>query len=117
MTMSSSSGGITAGYVGLMPTCREDGTTHKRGFPSVFPTVFLRRGQRGRSAVSEKRWGRLLAEGRRQLEPRPDPELGVGAAEVPFDGLLGHEQGLGKLPVGLSRDRFPAHPPLRGGQC
>src|SRR5689334_9612874 len=89
-----------------MPTCPAAVTGHKGGSPCLFPTVF--QGGAG---------GGLLADGRGQLEAGADAQLLVGAAEVAFDGLLGHEQRLCDLAVGLPFCHLMAHPPLGRGQC
>jgi hypothetical protein len=62
------------------------------------------------------RCSKLLADGCRQLEARADPELLVGAAEVALDGLLGYEQRLRDLTVGVPLSHLAAYAQLRRGQ-
>src|SRR5205823_9951856 len=52
-----------------------------------------------------------------QLEPRTDPKLLVGAAEMTLDRLLGDEQGLREFAVGAPFSSLAAHSPFGCGQC
>src|ERR1700743_3780679 len=92
--------------VGLLPTCRTAMTSHKRGTPRVIPTVFPGDGTRRPAAALRRPL--LLADGRRQLEAGPDPELLIGAAEGALDCLLGQEQCLRDLAVRVPLGRLGA---------
>ena len=95
-------------------------TEHPRKWAPTTPGNDPRNATPGRGFSTPGRrfhGGRLRApEPRRELHPRPDPELRVGVAEVELDGVHGDHQGPRDLLVGQALDREVGDPALGRGE-
>src|SRR3569833_2040722 len=70
----------------------------------------------GGASVGRAAGGAGSAEALGEADPRCDPELAVRRRQVDFDGLGGHEEGLGDVAVAVPLGGQSGYPALAGGE-